>query len=85
MNKHVQNPPGRHCCLWCLIPQTQLKVPLSQRGRFPSRSLDLLRADHERFLASGGNLKDAKLYNNSIGIPLLSIPLEKVNYVQVLI
>jgi len=70
--------PGRHCCLWCTIRNTQLKVPLHTRGRLPSRSLESLRADHQRFLDAGGNLKKAKEFNNAIAEPFFSIPLQNV-------
>lgn len=69
---------GRHCCLWCLITQSDLKIPLEKRGRFPERSVQSLREDNHRFTESGGNLKHAKLFNNCIGEPLFNISLEKV-------
>ena len=69
---------GRHCCLWCLITQADLKIPLEQRGRFPTRSVESLRNDYKSFTESGGDLKHAKLFNNSIGEPIFNLPLEKV-------
>ena len=47
-------PLGRHCCLWCTIRGDQLKVPLSQRGRLPQRSLESLKHDHQRFMMLEG-------------------------------
>ena len=75
---HVLTHTGRHCCLWCLITQSDLKTPLEKRGRFPVRSVQSLRDDYRRFTESGGNLKHAKLFNNCIGEPLFNISLEKV-------
>ena len=70
---------GRHCCLWCTITYGEMKVPLQQRGSFPPRSVEGLRQDHQRFIQEGkGNIRKAKLFNNSIGEPLIDIPLEKV-------
>ena len=69
---------GKHCCLWCLATQADLKTPLEQRGRLQTRSIQSLRDDHQRFRDSGGNLRHAKLFNNSIGQPIFDIPLEKV-------
>ena len=70
---------GRHCCLWCTIRNTELKVPLSERGRSPLRSLQSMEQDHQKFLNAGGVLKKANEYNNVIGTALLPIPLEKVH------
>ena len=59
--------PGRHNCLWCLIPSSSLKVPLAVRGRFKARSLDSLKSGHKEFLsAGGGDIRKAKLFNNVI-------------------
>lgn len=70
---------GRHCCLWCTIPSAKLIIPLAQRGRSPSRTLETLRSDHVRFLSSGGgDLKVAKEYNNVIEDNLLDIPIDHV-------
>jgi len=64
-------PPGRHCCLWCEVESKNLKLPVSihgptpdnpnQRKSSPSRSLETLRKDYERFITRGkGNIKTAK-------------------------
>lgn len=70
---------GHHCCLWCLIGSTSLKVPRTQRQRSPSRTLDGLKEDYARFCASGGNLDNAKFYNNVIGTNILDIPIDQVH------
>lgn len=71
---------GRHCCLYCTITSEQLKVkPGSRKGSVQSRTLDLLRADHARFMRDGGgDINKAKLYNNVICPFLLDIPLNQV-------
>ena len=62
---------GRHCCLWCEIAHSDLKTPLATRNRSKERTLATIKSDHQRFIASGGNIKNAKDYNNAIGEPLL--------------
>ncbi len=47
------------------------------RGRSPARSLASLQADLQRFRAAGGNIKNAKLYNNVIS-DLFNIPISQV-------
>ena len=69
---------GRHNCLWCTIKGSDLKVPLHERGRFPPRTLDSIKADNERFVQAGGNLRRAKMFNNAIGQPFFAIPIDNV-------
>lgn len=74
---------GRHCCLWCTIPYSEIKVPLDQSGTIPQRFIETIRQDHENFLNEGkGDIKKAKLYNNCIAEPLVDISLEKVAFMQ---
>ena len=74
---YTQNSAGRHCCLWCLIPASYLKVTLGAQGRYQAQNLESLKADHKRFLDAGGNVKRA---NNVIGEYFFDIPLEQVQY-----
>jgi len=69
---------GRHCSLWCHITSGELKQPLFVRGRLPERSLQTLQRDHSNFMANGGDISKAKLFNNVIGSAMLDIPLDKV-------
>ncbi len=70
---------GRHCCLWCTIPSSDLKLPPLQRGLYPARTLDTLKKDYKRFLSEGGgDLQKAKFFNNVIRDILLGIPLTQV-------
>lgn len=70
---------GRHCCLYCEITADQLKVPPEKRGAAPQlRTLDSLRADYNRFVAEGGNIKRAKFHNNVILPFYFDIPLDQV-------
>ena len=72
-------PSGRHRCLWCEIGSGDLIKPREERGRFPARSLDSLRADHNDFLVRGnGNLVNAKFFNNVISKHLLEIDINQV-------
>ena len=77
----VQNTLGRHCCLWCTIPSSQLKVPLQRRGRFPARTLETLRSDLAAFASVGYDPKQAKECN-VIGEYIFDIPLENVLFIE---
>ena len=70
---------GKHCCLYCTIDKDHLRVPLAERGPFPARTLHTLESDHASFMASGGNLKNAKHFNNAIRSPFFKIPLTQVS------
>ncbi len=69
---------GRHCCILCLIIQSQLKLPPERRS-IPLRTLASLLSDHARFMQSGGNVKLVKEYNNAVLPPFFNIPLEQVH------
>ena len=70
---------GRHCCLWCLIRTDQLKLPPSQCGSVETRTTDSIMRDYHNFVENGGNIKNAKLYNNVICKPFFpSIDLSQV-------
>ncbi len=74
---------GRHNCLWCHIPGSMLKVPLSQRKSCQPRSLETLKHDHARFLSEAhGDLKQAKNYNNVIGDIMFEIPIDQVRLIN---
>ena len=70
---------GKHCCLYCTIDKDSLRVPLAERGPFPARTLETLESDHARFMAAGGNLKNAKMFNNAIGTAFFNIPLTQAS------
>lgn len=60
---------------------SDIKTPPAERqGKYLLRTLESLRIDHQRFLSAGGDLMDAKDYNNVIGEHFVSIPLENVQY-----
>ena len=71
---------GRHCCLWCHIKSSDLKIPLSDRGRSPDRTLQNLKSDNHKFLLTGGNIKNAKHFNNVIDKAMFDIPLTQVSH-----
>ena len=60
---------GRHCCLWCHIRSDQLKLQPASRGPIQPRSTHSIVSDHDRFMAAGGNIKNAKSFNNCISRP----------------
>ena len=55
-----------------------LKVPPEQRPAHPARTLAGLRADHARFVASGSDIRKAKLFNNVIYSPKVDIEIDQV-------
>ena len=66
---------GRHCCLWCLVPSSDL-----QRCTFyQRRTLAGIEQDHARFLAAGGDIRRAKHFNNVIHRPIFNIELDQVS------
>lgn len=70
---------GRHCCLYCEISSEAMKTPLRERGRSPCRTLESLQRDYLQFSTKGGgNIKNAKNYNNVISSAMFSIPVSQV-------
>ncbi len=56
-----------------------MKIPREERKRFPSRTLQTLQDDHQKFLEEGGgDLKKAKFYNNVITDHFFDIPIDSV-------
>ena len=78
--RQILRTAGRHCCLWCHIKSSDLKIPLSDRGRSPDRTLQNLKSDNHKFLQAGGNIKNAKHFNNVIDKAMFDIPLTQVSY-----
>ena len=69
---------GRHCCLFCNATKENIQKPKCYRTTTTSRSLETLDSDFENFECAGGNIKNAKEYNNVINIRLFNIPLDQV-------
>ena len=62
------------------LVKADLKVPLSERGRSPERTLANLKEDYANLLRhSGGDISRAKFHNNVIFPVILDIPLDQVN------
>lgn len=76
--RHLQYP-GRHCCLWCLISQDQLKVAPDIRGPVQLRTIQGICSDHKRFEEAGSILKNVKKFHNCLNPPFFSnFPLSQV-------
>ena len=76
---------GRHCCLWCLIKQDQLKLSPAVRPAIQLRTISSILADNQRFVDAGSNPKNVKHFNNCLLEPLLTnFPLTQVHilYIQ---
>jgi CRISPR/Cas system-associated protein Cas10 (large subunit of type III CRISPR-Cas system) len=69
---------GRHRCLWCEIPSDALKTPREERGRHTARTLERIKSDYSEFLSSGGNVKNAKKFNNVMGEHFMEVALDQV-------
>lgn len=70
---------GRHCCLWCEVQLSQLKLTSTASGTIPRRTLESIKKNCSEFLASGANLKKVKEFMNVAYQPFLDIPLTQVN------
>ncbi|KAL5469048.1 hypothetical protein EMCRGX_G030239 [Ephydatia muelleri] len=68
---------GKQPCLWCLVTIDDLERNCSLRGPFPARTVESMCNDYKRFIASGGNIKKVKYFNNCKGEPLFPIPLNQ--------
>ncbi len=79
----MQLYPGRHRCLWCLIGSDTLKIPRQDRGRHTLRTLPGITEDLNRFLASGGNIKNAKHFNNVMGSHFFDVDLDNVSTILI--
>ena len=58
---------GHNCWLYREISTHNMKIPLRERGSYPSRTLHSLQRDYLEFCSKGGrHLKNAKHHNNVI-------------------
>lgn len=64
--------------MFCLVTLDELKTSSPSSVQCTRRTLDTILADHQRFIASGGDIKNAKHYNNCINEPFFNIPLSQV-------
>eukprot|EP00117_Sycon_ciliatum_P047207 scpid80269/ scgid33738/ len=77
-NYGLSGSSGVRPCLHCHCTKKAMELPSNERDendRTP-RSLESLGADLARFTAAGGNISNAKHYNNVIRPPILPIPVE---------
>ena len=80
-HNNTKHTLGRHNCLHCHITSSDLKIPLSERGRAKARGLQTFSEDYMKFSTEGGgNLKNAKHFNNVIQPYFFDIPLENVRF-----
>ena len=55
-----------------------MKITLTQQSASSLGALESLESDHKAFLESGGNPKNAKLFDNVINTPVFPISLTQV-------
>ncbi|XP_012564898.2 uncharacterized protein LOC101240152 [Hydra vulgaris] len=75
----ISGATGRHCCLFCNATSTDMKGIESQSAEIKVRTLENLYTDYKSFIEKGGQLYDAKHFNNVITEPMLKIPLDQVS------
>ena len=56
-----------------------MQVPQSKRNASSPRTLESLKSDLQKFRNNGGNIKDAKLYNNVIDETMFDVPINQVS------
>ena len=77
---------GKFPCLFCHIQNDELKIPKSERGLKPKRTLETLKNDYEKFTTEFASDKSkAKLCHNVIDQTLFNVPLSQVNIPEKLI
>ena len=70
---------GRHPCLYCTVTKKQMQLSLNSRSKSPLRTLSTLKDDYRRFIVDGGgDIKNAKFFNNVINEALFNIPINQV-------
>ena len=86
MTKWVQDmkcmniaPLGCYPCLYCLAHHKNLVTPLSVRGQAPPRTFETICADHQHYIASGVDKKEAQHFYNCITEPIFNIPISQVS------
>lgn len=69
--------------MWCLITADSLKEPREKRGRYAERTLQGIQEDYKKFMANGGNIKKAKLFNNAMSTQFFNLEIEQVSTVAI--
>ena len=64
-------------CLYCLVYNKNI-IPLSVRGRAPSRTFEAICAEHQHYIASEADKKQAKHFHNCFTEPIFNIPISQV-------
>ena len=67
-----------HPCIYCLITKAEMEIPKDKRNPSNVRRIGTLIAYNEKFETSGGNIKKAKEYYNSIRKPIFNVWTNKV-------
>ncbi|XP_038063028.1 uncharacterized protein LOC119733716 [Patiria miniata] len=75
----LTGPTGRHCCLWCTMQYSDMRLPLQMRTKnCEPRSLESMKRSLDEFRSKGGIPAKAKNFHNVIREPLMSVPLSQV-------
>ena len=61
-----------------------MHIPLSSRGVSTRRTVQGMLDDNERFIKAGGDIKNAKEYNNCISKPFFSITISQVLWIYII-
>eukprot|EP00731_Ephydatia_muelleri_P004935 Em0002g1111a len=69
---------GCYPCPYCIIHSEMMATPLSVRGHAAQRTLETMRADHQRYVSAGSIKRDAQKFYNCISPPIFDIPVSQV-------
>ena len=69
----LSSAASKHPCLYCKATNTQFQTPQSKRPHSEKRTYKNIEKDNRAYVKAGGQIKNAKAYNNAIHKPLLKI------------
>lgn len=68
---------GRHCCLYCTITKEEMQNTIAGRSCVSKRTLEAIADDLKGFREAGGNIKNAKNFNNVIDDVIFNVPIDQ--------
>ena len=71
-----KNLLGKHCCLWCLCTKEDIQLP--SISAIVHQTTESIFEDYKKVISFGGNLRNAKTFNNIVRKPFFRIPLSQV-------
>ena len=71
--------------MYCTITKEEMKKPLCERKKYPARNLAYLSNDFQKFTLMGSNIKNAKECNNVIDQYMFNIPIDQVQFTNIVL